>query len=188
MKLYIAEKEFCEYFKDTWLGSRHNWFESASIYTPSHNNHVEGTNQAIKRDVTMRERLPLAEFTEAVLEMTRKISINYAQNLRSFATEPKMPLTLWRNGASWAKSDTPQEIISDGPDEIIAQVISTKGTQSGLTFDQIKELQKKNGLISTSSQMVPFINSGQYIFQSGIGKYIHDANVLIFSRTICVNI
>lgn len=34
------EMDFCNYFKEQWLGSRQNWFESASIYTPSHNNHV----------------------------------------------------------------------------------------------------------------------------------------------------
>lgn len=142
-KWSIEEQEFCDYFEKTWLGSRSNWFEGASTYTPSHNNHVEGYNQAIKRDVTMRELLPPAEFTNAVLEMTRRISLNYAQNLRTIATEPNMPLTLWRAGASWGFGETPQEIISECPDEIVVQVISSKGMQSGLTLDQIKGLKRK---------------------------------------------
>lgn len=137
------EKEFCDYFEETWLGSRRNWYESASNYSPSHNNHVEGYNQAIKRDVTLRERLPLAQFTVAVIEMTRKLSENYAQNLRSFATEPIMPLSLWRNAASWAKSDVPQETINKCDDEIVIRVISTEGMQSGITFDQINKLHQK---------------------------------------------
>lgn len=135
------EQQFCNYFKETWLGSRQNWFESASIYTPSH---ITTTLKVpIKRDVTMRARLPMAEFTEAVLDMTRKISQNYAQNLRSIATEPNMPLALWRNGASWAQSDTPQNVIERCSDEIVVQVISTKGMQSGVTFEKINELNKK---------------------------------------------
>lgn len=171
------EKEFCDYFKDQWLGARQNWYEGASVYTPSHNNHVEGTNQAIKRDVTMRERLPMAEFTEAVLEMTRKISMNYAQNLRSFATEPNMPLALWRAGASWGFGNTPQEIISQSADEIVVQVISSKGMQSGLTLDQIKELKKKKW-----SDFDTFVSEA---FQSYWTVTVSTRNWKLFSKCEC---
>lgn len=149
------ESEFCDYFKDTWLGSRKNWFEGASTYSPSHNNHVEGYNQAIKRDVTLRERLPLAQFAEAVLQMTRELSLNYAQHKREFATEAKVDLMLWREAASWAKSDVPQRNISSSCDETVVQVISSVGMEKGLTFERIDAIQQKKW-----SSFDQFVNEG----------------------------
>lgn len=37
-----CEPEFVEYFERQWLGDHCNWYEAASIYTPSTNNNLEG--------------------------------------------------------------------------------------------------------------------------------------------------
>lgn len=37
-----TEPEFADYFENTWLGSHCNWFEAASVFSPSHNNGLEG--------------------------------------------------------------------------------------------------------------------------------------------------
>lgn len=54
-----------------------NWFAGYSPFVPDHNNGVEGTNNSIKRDFTLRERIPLNEFKVVALDMVNQMSLWY---------------------------------------------------------------------------------------------------------------
>ena len=60
---------FIDYFRASWLDQNNTWFEGYALNAPSTNNGLEATNQAIKRQNTMRERLEMARFL-FVVEMT----------------------------------------------------------------------------------------------------------------------
>lgn len=94
-KLFIEkwrsiESNFVEYFQKEWLGVHSNWFEGASDYTPSTNNALESHNAIIKRKITFRRRLPLAEFLTAMLDMAHDISEQFTTGKRDVATEPNI--------------------------------------------------------------------------------------------------
>lgn len=84
------EPDFVRYFKSEWLGDQCNWYEGAAEYTPSTNNALESYNSLIKRLVTFRRRLPLQEFLSTMKSMTANISMEFAKNNRSIATEPEI--------------------------------------------------------------------------------------------------
>ena len=65
---------FLDYFQEQWLRKLSYWYEGASLGFPSTNNGVEGTNAVIKRDHTIRERLPVGQFLHNVVDLVRKWS------------------------------------------------------------------------------------------------------------------
>lgn len=67
--------EFVNYFSAEYLEQRSNWYEGAAHFHPSHNNALEATNSVIKKEFTLRERLPLRKFIEATEAMTRSWSL-----------------------------------------------------------------------------------------------------------------
>lgn len=85
------ESEFIDYFRKQWLGELCNWFEGAADYTPSTNNGVESHNANIKRKVTLRKRLPLNQFLDAMKNLTEACSQQFTSNKRHIATEPIIP-------------------------------------------------------------------------------------------------
>lgn len=93
------EPNFIQYFKSQWLGSLVNWYEGASVYTPSTNNALESHNATIKRKVTLRRRLPLNQFLQAMKELTECISLQFSNGQREIATEPNLKKTILTSGA-----------------------------------------------------------------------------------------
>lgn len=73
-----SEPEFCRYFEAEWLkeGTK-NWYAGYSSFVPNHNNGQEGYNNHIKRDHTLRERLPPNTFKVKFMEMVSDMSARY---------------------------------------------------------------------------------------------------------------
>lgn len=73
-----SEPEFCRYFEAEWLkdGTR-NWYAGYSSFVPNHNNGQEGYNNHIKRDHTLRERLPSNTFKINFMRMVSDMSARY---------------------------------------------------------------------------------------------------------------
>ena len=61
--------DFLKYSEKEWLLKYSNWYERASPGHPSTNNGVESTNAAIKKENTLRERLPVGQFLTCMAEM-----------------------------------------------------------------------------------------------------------------------
>jgi hypothetical protein len=55
-------KECVEYFISNWLMKNSSWYKGASLRYPSTNNGIESTNSILKKEHTLRERLPLVNF------------------------------------------------------------------------------------------------------------------------------
>jgi hypothetical protein len=62
-------KEFIEYFNSQWLVKNSSWYERIALGYPSTNNGLEATNAVIKKSHTMRERLPVGQFLNNILEL-----------------------------------------------------------------------------------------------------------------------
>lgn len=73
-----SEPEFTRYFEAEWLReSTKNWYAGYSSFVPNHNNGQEGYNNHIKRDHTLRERLPPNTFKVKFMEMVSDMSARY---------------------------------------------------------------------------------------------------------------
>ena len=62
---------FLDYFKEQWLKENFSWYEGAAPEGPSTNNGIEGTNAVIKRNYTLRERLPVGQFLRTLSDMVK---------------------------------------------------------------------------------------------------------------------
>lgn len=96
------------YFEDEWLQQKSEWYEGAGIGYPSTNNGIEGTNAWIKREQTLRERLPVGQFLNTLVYLLEKWSTNrdpQRVNHVPFAEEPTLSLKLWTTAYQWALSN-----------------------------------------------------------------------------------
>ncbi|CAF4446237.1 unnamed protein product, partial [Rotaria socialis] len=71
------EPNFIEYFQNEWLTTHNAWYEGVGHFTPSTNNALEATNNVIKKENTLRERLPLSRFKVLAFEIVEKWSKCY---------------------------------------------------------------------------------------------------------------
>lgn len=95
-----------EYFEPEWLIKNRNWYEGFRTKAPSTNNALESTNNVIKNEHTMRERLDVSQFRFVVFEMVEQWSIEYENNLNSVNNgAPTIDLSLWTEGYNFARSD-----------------------------------------------------------------------------------
>jgi hypothetical protein len=99
--------EFCSYFEKNWIRINSNWFEGASQKTPSTNNGLEAVNRTIKSEITKYERLPLARFLPAVMQLLQGWSKNrnpVDKNSKLFEKLRVPTLSLWTSSYKWAIS------------------------------------------------------------------------------------
>ncbi|CAF3510305.1 unnamed protein product, partial [Rotaria sp. Silwood2] len=61
--------DFRQYFEQEWILSLLYWYEGAVCLAPSTNNGLESLNGRIKKDYTLRNRLPLSAFLKTVERM-----------------------------------------------------------------------------------------------------------------------
>ncbi|CAF2148675.1 unnamed protein product [Rotaria magnacalcarata] len=73
---------FINYFQDEWLTTLHGWYEGVGHFTPSTNNALESTNNVMKKERTLRERLPLSRFKVLACEIVEKWSKSYERGLK----------------------------------------------------------------------------------------------------------
>lgn len=90
------EAEFITYFEKQWLGVHCNWYEGASIYTPSTNNAQEAVNGVIKKKVTLRKRLPMNQFMTCMANLISDVSKELCNGSREFAGEPFIETGMWK--------------------------------------------------------------------------------------------
>lgn len=100
-------KDFLNYFEKTWLGENQFWYEGASDQFPSTNNGLESTNSVIKKEQTLRERLPVGQFLE-VLKVSLVEKWSYERNpqnpnTKPFATTIKLTTKIWTEAYQWVK-------------------------------------------------------------------------------------
>ena len=83
--------EFIPYMNKSWFTSHDKWYEGISNFLPSTNNALESHNLVIKKEETLRERMPLSRFLPKCVEVTKKWSSSYDFG-NVFAKEPSVHL------------------------------------------------------------------------------------------------
>ncbi|CAF5041678.1 unnamed protein product, partial [Rotaria sp. Silwood1] len=71
--------DFRQYFEQEWILSLPYWYEEAACLAPSTNNGLESLNDRIKKDYTLRNRLPLSAF----LKTAERMLIDWSKDIPS---------------------------------------------------------------------------------------------------------
>jgi hypothetical protein len=98
-------KQLKYYMNEMWFNTHQNWYEGVKEKTPSTNNCLESFNLVIKKEDTLRERLPLPRFFSLCLESVYKWSNHYVNGLKQYINSPTINLKDWTSGYQWAKSN-----------------------------------------------------------------------------------
>jgi len=107
---WSSEKEasqFVEYFKTQYLDQRSGWFQGIAPGHPLTNNGLEAINSWIKKEGTLRERLPLRDFIECTFRIISNWSCDrspISPNYKSFALYPDYPTSLISKSYEFAKT------------------------------------------------------------------------------------
>ena len=99
-----------DYFDKEWQKKYPNWYEGAAENYPSTNNALEATNGVIKKEHTLRERLPVGQFLNCMAEMVKKWSEardSSSINCVLFAETKSVSLKMWTSAYHWALSTSP---------------------------------------------------------------------------------
>lgn len=95
--------DFIDYLNQMWFSSHRNWFEGASINIPSTNNALESFNLVIKREETLRERMPMGQFVNQCLASASRWSTQYSLD-KVIVTTPTIELSDWTAAYHWVKA------------------------------------------------------------------------------------
>lgn len=101
----VCIKTFVDYFEGEWLRKNAAWYEGAARGCPSTNNGLEATNSWVKRNHTLRERLPVGQFVNSITDLVRQWSERRdptSANCVQFAEVVTVPLKVWTSAYSWA--------------------------------------------------------------------------------------
>lgn len=100
-------KQFLVYFNEQWVDMNPGWYVGVAPGVPCTNNALESTNNVIKREFTLRERLPLSDFLDLLLQIVKVWSEERDPkgncNAKEFITKRKPTLAEWTRGYQWAR-------------------------------------------------------------------------------------
>lgn len=113
------EKNFVQYFKTTWLSSKHNkWFEGCVPYVPKTNNALESFNAKIKTNFQFHRRFSLYVFKDKIRQMISAMSIEYRDGVKRIATTMKYDNDLWYSALKWARSSKKVQLEHEDNNDI----------------------------------------------------------------------
>jgi len=135
------QPSFIEYFQNEWLTTHNEWYEGVGHFTPSTNNGLEATNNVIKKENTLRERLPLSRFKVLAFEIVEKWSKCYERGLKQYNYKQTISLELWTSGYQWVKSN--KSILSNECDNFVQYYIPAgDGTEiTNVDIDVMKKMK-----------------------------------------------
>ena len=91
-------QQFLDYFEAQWLSKNLAWYEGAAFGYPSTNNGLEATNATIKREHTIRERMPVSQFrvrAEELVQSWSEVRDPSSVNGKEFAWQRTVHLHEW---------------------------------------------------------------------------------------------
>jgi len=139
----VDAQSFVQYFKKEYFEKLSGWYEGRATGFPSTNNGLEATNNVIKRECTLRERLPLGDFFTKIMDYVRGWSIALdpeGVNFVSVATKPTISLKLETAAYNWAKSNVfVRTEISKG---LTKFYIQTGGNPKKLTPAEVQQYDR----------------------------------------------
>lgn len=101
-KWSASEPDFLDYLEIDWFTTHLGWYEMHAPGVPSTNNALESFNATIKREETLRERMPLSQFLPLCLESSTRWSEPYGED-KQIAATPTYTLADWTDAYAWVK-------------------------------------------------------------------------------------
>lgn len=135
-------KHYLDYFRERWLQKNSGWFEGFATSFPSTNNGIEATNSVIKRDHTLRERLPVGPFLNNVVTLVKGWSEKRdagSVNATIFHITPSLTLRQWTEGYQWALSN--QKVLCRGN----TFYTTSTAMKAPITTDILTEYMRQKG-------------------------------------------
>lgn len=118
-KLFIQKwkqfSQFCGYFKRTWIDLHGTWYAGVARGVPCTNNGTESFNDLIKKQTTIREKLPVGTFLVELIKSTEM----WSKDAR-FDGEVPIPDPLWKEAWVWAKANVGLEPHPSSTDTFFA--------------------------------------------------------------------
>ena len=148
--------EFINYFEEQWIRKLPHWYEGAAPGFPSTNNGVEATNAILKRECTVRLRLPVGQFLHNITDLLESWSRRRdpaSVNCTAYSNTPAISLPTWTAAYQWASGDHDvlERKTSDGAFLFVSSAKFKKSISGSLiskfereenkwkTFDNFKE-------------------------------------------------
>lgn len=135
-----SQKEFVDYLEQIWFSTHPGWYEGFADGIPSTNNALESFNSVIKKEETLRERMPLSQYLPLCLASAQRWSKQYES--KTIATVPTITLADWTQAYHWAKSDkvVPAKNVSGG----LVQYFCPAADKTTLTSQDIQRFSEQN--------------------------------------------
>lgn len=117
-----SEPEFSDYFQRVWVNSNNTWFSGYTPFAPSHNNAQEGFNLVLKRDYTLRERLPFnvfkAVFTDMVCSISEQYSSHCGKKPKKIVDVPNISIEHYRHALTWIRDEKTKVVKIQSVDHV----------------------------------------------------------------------
>jgi len=134
-------------FEEQWMKKLPCWYEGAALDCPSTNNGLEATTAIIKREHTIRTRLPLPQFLHNVtdsLESWSKWRNPSSVDCLPFATTPSISLPQWTSAFQWAVHN--YEVLErKEEDTLFFFVHSARLKASKISSNCVRKFEKEEG-------------------------------------------
>lgn len=143
------------------------------MLTPSTNNGLESINNVIKKENTIRERLPLGKFNTVLMEMVAGWSLRYKNKHIEFQYKPQIDLPLWTKSYQWVRENVlirSYELI-DGIQYTISYSSSDEPKEIPSTFESFNDF-KENMFKSIKTFLPTDWMKGECSCQEYMKKYI----------------
>lgn len=105
LEKWVDETDFCKYFEKTYVKNNNHFYSGYAPFAPDHNNGQEGFNWCIKRDYTLRERLPFnifkVIFSNMIGDLSHKYSDDCGKKPKVIIDTPDVSTDSYRNAAEW---------------------------------------------------------------------------------------
>lgn len=140
--------DLLNYVEKQWLIKNECWFEGAAVGYPSTNNGLESTNAVIKREFSMRERMPVGQFLKKVVHLVRHWSEKRnpdSINCTPFTEIPNISLQLWTAAYQWAVADKPIIQRPHGTDGCKQYFVAASTAAGPITEKQLSIFLKMSG-------------------------------------------
>lgn len=138
LKLFFVKwKEmsiFCNYFRDNWVEINGNWYEGVAKGVPSTNNGGESFNNLIKAQATIRRKLPIGTFLNAITKCIGMWSKDAV-----YRTEIDPSGALWREALLWARENV--ELVPDRKDKNLFYAIDSPIGTDALIWTRVSKLR-----------------------------------------------
>lgn len=139
-KYHTRERRFVEYLNDMWFTTHNTWYEGASDRLPSTNNGLESFNNVIKKEETLRERMPIGQFANQCLISASRWSKQYAFD-KMIVMSPTLDTGDWTSAYQWGTSS--KEVRSQRSGDL-TEYFCPSGGKVSLSAADVRRAKKRS--------------------------------------------